>query len=48
MNQESNYIMYIVACIVAFLLFIPIAWLGLWRGVGIAVRSAKKEINGDK
>lgn len=48
MNQESLYIIYCIACLVAFLSFIPIAWLGLWRGVGIAVRSAKKEINGDK
>ncbi|WP_375753046.1 hypothetical protein [Enterobacter roggenkampii] len=29
---------------VGFIMCVPFLWLGFWRGVGIAVRSAKKEI----
>ncbi|MFH2945305.1 hypothetical protein ABK883_23930, partial [Enterobacter roggenkampii] len=47
-DTETHFIAFIIACIVAFLSFVPLVWLGLWRGVGIAVRSAKKEIKGNE
>lgn len=31
--------------VIGFLMCIPLMWVGFWRGVGIAIRSAKKEVN---
>ncbi|WEF29987.1 hypothetical protein PYR66_09970 [Klebsiella aerogenes] len=37
----------VLACgLIGLLFFIPLLWVGLWRVIGIAVKSAKKEMKG--